>query len=222
MDELTVFENPQFGQVRTLEIDGEPWFVAVDVCRALKIDRTQVRRLDSDEKGMRLIHTLGGEQNMTIVNEPGLYSLVLSSRKPEAKAFKRWITHEVIPAIRKTGAYRVPGSEEETITINPRALAMIVGVTVAECMKRIPFYFNRFNEAWENEKIYKPDKRLFTMRFNHLLAERHMSDADAARKLGKSRTSVHYWTSGKYCPNPENLQLIAKKMNVSINYFCEE
>ena len=102
-----VFENPQFGSVRTIIKDGEPWFVAADVCMALEIrnSRDAMGRLDDDEKGVGLTDTLGGVQNMTIVNEPGLYTLVLSSRKPEAKAFRRWITHEVIPSIRKTGGY---------------------------------------------------------------------------------------------------------------------
>ena len=102
---ITVFENEEFGAVRTATINGEPWFVANDVCAILEIDRTQTRRLDDDEKGMCLIHTLGGDQKMSIVNEFGLYSLILRSRKPEAKAFRRWITHEVIPAIRKHGMY---------------------------------------------------------------------------------------------------------------------
>ena len=102
---ITVFENEEFGSVRTATINGEPWFVANDVCAILEIDRTQTRRLDDDEKGMCLIHTLGGDQKMSIVNEFGLYSLILRSRKPEAKAFRRWITHEVIPAIRKHGMY---------------------------------------------------------------------------------------------------------------------
>ena len=86
-----VFENPQFGSVRTIIKDGEPWFVAADVCMALEIrnNRDAMGRLDDDEKGVGLTDTLGGVQNMTIVNEPGLYTLVLSSRKPEAKAFKR-------------------------------------------------------------------------------------------------------------------------------------
>lgn len=78
------------------------------MCSALGLDRTQIRRLDEDEKGVYSTHTPGGEQEKTIINEPGLYSLVLGSRKPEAKAFKRWITHEVIPAIRKHG-----GREQE-------------------------------------------------------------------------------------------------------------
>ena len=102
---ITVFENEEFGAVRTATINGEPWFVANDVCAILEIDRTQTRRLDDDEKGVCLIHTLGGDQKMSIVNEFGLYSLILRSRKPEAKAFRRWITHEVIPAIRKHGMY---------------------------------------------------------------------------------------------------------------------
>ena len=99
--EIAVFENDQFGSVRTIVRDGEPWFVAADVCRALDIQNTTdaMSRLNEDEKGVDSIYTLGGAQDLLIVNEPGLYSLVLGSRKPEAKAFKRWITHEVIPDI---------------------------------------------------------------------------------------------------------------------------
>lgn len=106
MEEMQVFSNEQFGAVRTVTQEGQPWFVAADVCRVLEIDPTATRRLDEDEKDtLRLTQGTSGNPNVTIVNEPGLYSLVLGSRKPEAKAFKRWITHEVIPAIRKTGAY---------------------------------------------------------------------------------------------------------------------
>lgn len=106
MNELTVFENKDFGQIRTVLRQGEPWFVAADVCKVLDVDPTATRRLDDDEKDtLRLTQGTSGNPNVTIVNEPGLYALVLGSRKPEAKAFKRWITHEVIPSIRKTGSY---------------------------------------------------------------------------------------------------------------------
>lgn len=93
--------------LRVMLIDGEPWFVASDVCAALGISRTDdgVSRLDDDEKDTGSIRTLGGQQDMTIVNESGLYSLILGSRKPEAKRFKKWITAEVLPSIRKTGTY---------------------------------------------------------------------------------------------------------------------
>lgn len=107
MTDLTTFKNDNFGEVRTVMRDGEPWFVAADVCRSLEIGNPAMAmgRLEEDEKGISSIDTLGGKQNLTIVNEPGLYTLVLGSRKPEAKAFKRWITHEVVPAIRKHGMY---------------------------------------------------------------------------------------------------------------------
>lgn len=121
-NKLTVFNNENFGEVRVVEINGEPWFVAADVCRALEIDRSQTRRLDEDEKGMYLTQTPGGEQEVSIVNEPGLYSLVLGSRKPEAKMFKRWITHEVIPAIRKHGGYLTISDKDDDMAIFYRAL----------------------------------------------------------------------------------------------------
>lgn len=103
MNEITVFQNEEFGDIRTVIIDGAPWFVGIDVCRALDIrnNRDAMSRLDDDEKGVEFIDTPGGRQKLSIVNESGIYALVLGSRKPEAKAFKRWITHEVIPEIRK-------------------------------------------------------------------------------------------------------------------------
>ena len=103
-NKLMIFENDAFGKVRTLNLNGEPWFVAVDVCSVLDLSNPTiaVSRLDEDERAK---FNLGRQGDATIVNEPGLYALVLGSRKPEAKAFKRWITHEVIPAIRKHGVY---------------------------------------------------------------------------------------------------------------------
>jgi prophage antirepressor-like protein len=107
MNNLKIFTSERFGTVRTIAKDNEPWFVAADVCKALELgnNRQAIARLDDDEKGVISTDTLGGKQEMAIVNEPGLYSLVLGSRKPEAKEFKRWITHEVIPSIRKHGMY---------------------------------------------------------------------------------------------------------------------
>ncbi|AVH39982.1 hypothetical protein AL532_17920 [Pseudomonas monteilii] len=95
-------------EVRTLLIDGEPWFVGGDVCAALDLggrSRNFLRMLDDDEKGAHIVSTLGGAQEMQVVNESGLYALIFKSRKPEAKRFKKWVTSEVLPAIRKTGRY---------------------------------------------------------------------------------------------------------------------
>ena len=135
-NKLMTFENAAFGKIRTLTIDGEPWFVAADVCRALEIGNPSmtVERLDDDEKGISTIDTLGGKQRMTIINEPGLYSLVLSSRKPEAKAFKRWITHEVIPAIRKYGGYMTKSLLEQVLE-NPSLIYEFARRMLAEQQK---------------------------------------------------------------------------------------
>lgn len=104
---LKIFEKPEFGSVRVVEKNGDPWFVAKDVCDCLDIgnSRQALTYLDEDEKGVTTNDTLGGVQEMSIVSESGLYSLILRSRKPESKTFKRWITHDVIPSIRKTGSY---------------------------------------------------------------------------------------------------------------------
>ena len=106
---IQVFNNEEFGEVRTVMVSGEPWFVAVDVCKALELSNptVAVSRLDEDERAK---FNLGRQGGGIIVNEAGLYSLILGSRKPEAKVFKRWITHDVIPAIRKTGGY-IQGEE---------------------------------------------------------------------------------------------------------------
>ncbi|MBK8508985.1 MAG: Bro-N domain-containing protein [Candidatus Competibacteraceae bacterium] len=94
-------------RVRIVMRGNEPWFVAADVCEALTIanSRMALDRLDDDEKGVSSIDTPGGNQELSIINESGLYSLILTSRKPEAKKFKKWVTSEVLPAIRKTGRY---------------------------------------------------------------------------------------------------------------------
>lgn len=116
MNEIKIFENSDFGQVRTLEHNNEIYFVASDICKCLDIKNTTqaVQRLDEDEKSMFNIGLSGGETNL--VNEYGLYNLILVSRKKEAKAFKRWITHEVIPSIRKHGAYMTDEVLKEALT----------------------------------------------------------------------------------------------------------
>ena len=112
---MQIYKSEKFGEIRTLNLNGEPWFVAVDVCIALDLSNPTiaVSRLDEDDRAK---FNLGRQGDATIVNEPGLYTLILGSRKPEAKPFKRWITHEVIPAIRKHGAYISPNAEAVQVT----------------------------------------------------------------------------------------------------------
>lgn len=111
MKEMQIFENQEFGAVRTVELDGEPWLVGKDVAQALGYSNPRkalADHVEEEDKGVTKCDTLGGVQEMTIINESGLYSLVLSSKLPGAKKFRRWVTAEVLPAIRRTGGYRMP------------------------------------------------------------------------------------------------------------------
>ena len=108
MNNLTVFENPEFGSIRTVELEGEPWLVGKDVAEALGYTNPRkalIDHVDDEDKGVTKCYTPGGDQDMTIINESGLYSLVLSSKLPTARKFRRWVTSEVLPSIRKTGGY---------------------------------------------------------------------------------------------------------------------
>jgi len=109
---IAIFNNPEFGQVRTVTIDGEPWFVAADVCAALDISNTTVatERLDSDERSKL---NLGRRGETNVVSESGLYTLVMASRKKNAHVFKRWVTHEVLPSIRRHGGYMTPATAKQ-------------------------------------------------------------------------------------------------------------
>lgn len=108
MNELQIFENPEFGAVRTVELNGEPWLVGKDVAQALGYSNTRdalAKRVDPEDKGVANCDTLGGSQAVTIINESGLYSLVLSSKLPTARKFRHWVTSEVLPSIRRHGLY---------------------------------------------------------------------------------------------------------------------
>lgn len=108
---LAVISSPEFGEIRSVMVDGEPYFVAKDVCDVLEIvkHRDAVARLDDDERGRPVVvDALSGKQSMATVNESGLYTLIFQSRKPEAKAFRKWVTKEVLPNIRKHGFYMTP------------------------------------------------------------------------------------------------------------------
>lgn len=135
--DIQVFNNDQFGSIRaSLSSDGQPWFVAKDVCDSLGIGkyRDALSRLDDDERGSVLVDTPGGPQTVGTVSEAGFYKLVMRSRKPEAKAFQRWVTHEVLPAIRRTGGYMVAKQDETPEQIMARAV--LVAQDTIERQKR--------------------------------------------------------------------------------------
>lgn len=120
MNDVQIFSNSEFGNIRTVTVNGEPWFVGKDIAEALGYSNTRdaiAKRVDDEDKGVANCDTPSGTQNMTIINESGLYSLILSSKLPNAKKFKRWVTSEVLPAIRKTGHYEVPGYAPKATSI---------------------------------------------------------------------------------------------------------
>lgn len=123
MNNLQIFSNSEFGNIRTVTIDGEPWFVGKDIAEALgygrgkSLNNAVATHVDNEDKGVTEMMTPGGKQNLIIINESGLYSLILSSKLPNAKKFKRWVTSEVLPAIRKTGHYEAPGYAPKATSI---------------------------------------------------------------------------------------------------------
>ena len=121
--------------MRTVVVESEPWFVSMDALDILGLHRSSLTALDDDEKGVHTVDTLGGVQRVGIISEPGLYSLILRSRKPEAKAFKRWITHEVLPSIRKRGGYLTPEAAAEALT-DPDFIIRLATDLKAERAKR--------------------------------------------------------------------------------------
>ena len=108
MNRLTIFSNEEFGTIRAIEKDGEPWFVGKDVAEALGFSNTRdaiKRHVDDDDKGVTKHDTLGGKQDLAVINESGVYALIFGSKLPRAKEFKHWVTSEVLPSIRKYGVY---------------------------------------------------------------------------------------------------------------------
>lgn len=144
--------NYRSHQIRTMMVDDEPWFVAADVCGILGLARQQdaTRHLDTSDKRGCLINTPLGRQTMITVNEPGLYCLILRSRKPEAKDFTRWITHEVLPALRRTGFYQMP-SVAAVATVAAHS-GQLVQFSRRDLLNLAIEAQNEFEELWQENK----------------------------------------------------------------------
>lgn len=139
MNELQIFNNPEFGEIRTITIDGEPWLVGKDVAAALGYSNPQEairNHVEDEDKRVSEILTPGGKQKAPIINEPGLYSLVMSSKLPTAKKFKRWVTYEVLPSIRKHGAYMTPDTLQAAI-LNPDTMIQLCQQLKSEQEKNV-------------------------------------------------------------------------------------
>lgn len=207
---LMIFENPEFGAVRSILIDSDPWFVAADVCKALELEKTSraLSRLDDDEKGAHSVSTPGGRQRMSIISESGLYSLILGSRKPEARAFKRWITHEVIPSIRKHGAY-MTDSLLDALEAHPEA---------------VPEYLNRLRS--ENARNRELTRRLRLALPKAEYYDAFVDPADCtnirttAKELGvPEKQFTRYLEEKKYLFRDKNRKLFPRAVKKSAGLF---
>ena len=150
---LTTFRNKEFGTIRTVVINGEPWFVGRDVAKALGYSNTKdalAKHVEPEDKRGSQIATPGGMQEMTIINESGLYSLILSSKLPTAKKFKHWITSEVLPSLRKTGTYTLNGK-----SIADEKAKRIDAQYMNACVKKANMYVKLANALETQSKHYK-------------------------------------------------------------------
>lgn len=178
---VKVFENEQFGKVRAINIDGESWFIGKDVAVALgynDTDQALRRHVDKEDKLTRNFDGSGQKRKMTTINESGLYSLVLSSKLPTAKAFKRWITSEVIPSIRKTGGYIMGQEEMSDIELLSRAV-LVAQNQIAQRDSRIA----------EMEPVVDFAQRC-------LLAEGAVTTTSIAKNYGLSATKLNQLLKG--------------------------
>ena len=191
MTNIQIFNNTQFGQVRAVTIDGEPWFVGKDVAERLGYTNPQkaIRdHVDDEDKGVNEMFTPGGKQQVPIINESGLYSLVLSSKLPTAKAFKRWITSEVIPSIRKNGGYINGQDQLSPEELMARAL-VVAQQTLADRERRI-------SELTVTTQIMQPKAEYFDQ-----IVDRNLltNFRETAKQLGiKEKTFIQFLIDHKY------------------------
>ena len=159
MNDLTTFANPEFGQVRTVEIDGTPWLVGKDVAVALgyaKPTDAIRKHVDSEDKGISKTETPSGEQEMLIINESGLYSLILSSKMPKAKAFKHWVTGEVLPALRKNGVYETVKAQQHIEQLEATNVRLNIAIqNVSKAKGELADIINLRNEFIKHRDNYK-------------------------------------------------------------------
>lgn len=213
MNELQVFTNPEFGQVRTVTIEEEPWFVGKDVAVALGYGnpRDALRKhIEDEDKGVSQIATPSGEQTMTIINESGLYALIFGSKLESAKRFKHWVTHDVLPAIRKTGTY----------SVNPKARAlttddyMKAAQLAATCRnERLPYVLGFLEQAGFNiPEVTTPppadDGPIDCTMIQKLMDAAGVTQDELSRRTNICKASLSYYRRGIHKPSRERYQII--------------
>ena len=216
MNELQTFSNSEFGAIRTLSIDNAPWFVGKDVANALGYkEPTKATRdkVDAEDRGMSKIDTPSGMQSMVIINESGLYSLILSSKLPNAKKFKRWVTSEVLPAIRKTGAYvTATAATQATEKTLKEEKYMRAAQYISTCPKsNLPLVLSALHEAGVDLVLLESAKvtdgecaRLI----NKAVNDYGLSMTAIGRLVGLRTTQISRIRSGESTPSAQRSKVI--------------
>lgn len=236
--EIKIFKNPQFGAIRTMEKDGEPWFVGKDVADTLGYQngsRDINRHVDDEDKLMHQISASGQKRNMTIINESGLYSLILSSKLPDAKAFKRWITHEVIPSIRKTGGYNADATMQSVVQtlatmqrvleaqqeINKKLLSQLqTPPTVPDEPEQLAFtehlpYPPLNQKRGQSKRVGRRPVRWFNIRlYNSLYNAYPKPLRELEKDVGVCGVTLRAWRNGENRPNINNARKLAAVLGV--------
>lgn len=213
MNELQVFSNPEFGQVRTLTIEEEPWFVGKDVAVALGYGnpRDALRKhIEDEDKGVSQIATPSGEQTMTIINESGLYALIFGSKLESAKRFKHWVTHEVLPAIRKTGTYSI-NPKARTLTTDDYMKAAQLAATCRN--ERLPYVLGFLEQAGFNiPEVTTPpptdDGPIDCTMIQKLMDAAGITQDELSRRTNICKASLSYYRRGIHKPPRERYQII--------------
>lgn len=235
MNELTTFSNAEFGSIRTVQINDEPWFAGKDVALALGYNNPQkaIRdHVDEDDRGVNESFTPGGIQNLTIINESGLYSLILSSKLPDAKRFKRWVTGEVLPALRKTGRYETPMAAQRLLTPDDYLKAASI---VAACKtERLPYVLLLIGKAGIDtsllpEKAQRQPKPKIVERdtttaklINRVCSEYGVSLRAIERASGVWGTQLTRIRRGESFPAPERAAIIRDAIHRLVPELNEE
>ena len=217
--EMQVFDNSNFGSLRTTDRDGEPWFVAADICRVLELRNvTQaIERLDEDE---HLMLNIGRQGNTYLVNEPGLYSLILASRKPQAKPFKRWITHDILPTLRQQGVYALCGEPTEPQRLFTSDDYLSAARIVATCKSdRLPYILSLLGSGgWEvnsitNKKLPAIDTSDIAERIERVMSNIGCTLHDLCSATGISYDVMRSYYYGNRFPRPERYNLIVRAIS---------
>lgn len=236
MNNIQVFNNPEFGDIRTVEIDGEPWFVGKDVADNLGYQngsRDINRHVDEDDKQKMMLFDGNQKKETIIINESGLYALILGSKLPSAKRFQHWVTSEVLPSIRKTGAY--VQQEVKVPDVSPELIVRCAEIISASSTDKIPYVLEILKHiipdlgnsvSAEVTKAPRLSQAGYTVPFNggkllDVLNARNMSIAEFARLVGIKSDRIYEYCDGRRKPGTEIRNKMCAALELPEGYFTK-